>query len=108
MSRKTLDALSFDNRFTRELPADPESTNQRRQVMRACYSRVLPQQLRQPVMVACAREAVHDLDLPEEVCETDSFLQVFCGNEVLDSMDPYATCYGGHQFGHWAGHTGLQ
>jgi len=106
VSPKTLDTLTFDNRFTRELPADPESTNQRRQVVRACYSRVLPQQLRQPAMVACAREVVHDLDLPEEVCETDDFLQVFCGNQVLDGMDPYATCYGGHQFGHWAGQLG--
>ena len=66
MSRKTLDTLTFDNRFTRELPADPESTNQRRQVIRACYSRVLPQQLQQPTMVACAREVVHDLELTME------------------------------------------
>ena len=34
--------LEFDNRFTRELPADAREDNQRRQVLGACYSRVRP------------------------------------------------------------------
>ncbi|MDA0336818.1 MAG: YdiU family protein [bacterium] len=105
MSR-SLDTLRFDNRFTRQLPADPESTNQRRQVMGACYSRVLPQQTRQPVLVACAREVAELLDLTLETCASEQFLRVFSGNEVLTAMDPYAMCYGGHQFGHWAGQLG--
>ena len=37
-----LNVLTFDNRFTRELPADPEAANRRRQVMGACYSLVAP------------------------------------------------------------------
>jgi hypothetical protein len=37
-----LNTLTFDNRFVRELPGDPEPANFRRQVTRACYSRVLP------------------------------------------------------------------
>ncbi len=28
------------------------------------------------------------------------------GNLVLDGMNPYAMCYGGHQFGNWAGQLG--
>ncbi len=35
-----LETVVFDNRFTRELPADPDETNQPRQVMGACFSRV--------------------------------------------------------------------
>ena len=35
-----LDALPFDNRFVRELPADPETANRRRQVVGACYSQI--------------------------------------------------------------------
>ena len=102
----SLDTLIFDNRFTRELPADPEATNQRRQVLGACYSRVTPVQTRQPSLVACAREVAQMLDLPEEVCDAEQFVRVFSGNEVLVAMDPYAMCYGGHQFGHWAGQLG--
>lgn len=37
-----LNNLVFDNCFTRELPADKEIINNRRQVLNACYSRVLP------------------------------------------------------------------
>jgi hypothetical protein len=35
---KTLDSLMFDNRFTSELPADPETANYRRQVRRVCFT----------------------------------------------------------------------
>ncbi len=51
---ETLENLTFDNRFTRELPADPETENSRRQVMQACYSRVQPTPVAQPRLVAYA------------------------------------------------------
>lgn len=102
----SLASLDFDNRFTDELPADPDKTNQRRQVMGACYSRVLPKSTRQPELVAYSREVAEVLGLSEEACASQQFLRVFSGNEVLAAMDPYATCYGGHQFGHWAGQLG--
>lgn len=102
----TLDTLSFDNRFTRELPADPETANHRRQVMGACYSRVLPTKVTQPQLVAYAREVAEALDLTAGLCESTDFASVFAGNRLVAGMDPYATCYGGHQFGSWAGQLG--
>lgn len=33
-------------------------------------------------------------------------VNAFSGNGVLAGMEPYAMCYGGHQFGHWAGQLG--
>jgi uncharacterized protein YdiU (UPF0061 family) len=101
-----LDKLIFDNRFARELPADPETTNNRRQVLGACYSRVLPIKVSQPQMVAYSREVAELLDLTPEDCESDYFIQVFSGNRLAAGMYPYASCYGGHQFGHWAGQLG--
>ncbi|MGZ4978041.1 MAG: protein adenylyltransferase SelO family protein, partial [Methylobacter sp.] len=101
-----LDGLTFDNRFIRELPADPQTANNRRQVFEACYSRVLPAQVSKPQMVAYSREVAELLDLRPEDCESDYFTQVFVGNRLLSDMDPYATCYGGHQFGNWAGQLG--
>ncbi len=41
-AKATLDDLEFDNRFTRELPADPGTGSARRQVREALYSRVRP------------------------------------------------------------------
>ncbi len=102
----TLDELVFDNRFVRELAADPEAGNRTRQVQRACYSRVMPTPVRQPQLVACAREVLDLLGLPADACDTEEFAQVFAGNRLLPGMEPYAACYGGHQFGNWAGQLG--
>ena len=106
MSTQSLDELAFDNRFIRDLPADPEDANYCRQVPQACFSRVRPVQVNDPQLVAYAREVAALLDLAPEACETETFAEVFAGNRLLDGMDPYATCYGGHQFGNWAGQLG--
>lgn len=102
----TLEALVFDNRFIRELPADSESENFCRQVMGACFSRVQPTQVVLPELVACAAEVADLLDLSQNDCHSEIFLQAFSGNNLLPGMDPYAMCYGGHQFGNWAGQLG--
>ncbi len=101
-----LDTLNFDNRFTRELPADPETANFRRQVAGACYSRVHPTPVVAPKLLAYAHEVATLLDLSPEDCASPRFAEVFGGNQVLPAMDPFAMCYGGHQFGNWAGQLG--
>ncbi len=98
--------LTFDNQFSRELPADPRSDNQCRQVWGAAFSRVVPAQVSDPQLVACSREVAELLGLDEESCASADFVQVFSGNKLLPGMDPYALCYGGHQFGSWAGQLG--
>ncbi len=102
----SLDILTFNNRFLRELPADPETANHTRQVMGACYSRVQPAQVARPQMVAFAWEVAEQLDLSPEIMASDAFVQVLAGNRLLPGMEPYAMCYGGHQFGNWAGQLG--
>ena len=106
MNTQIFDTLKFDNSFTRELPADPETANYRRQVKHACYSRVHPTKVAQPQLVAYAREVAEELNLTSSACESADFVQIFSGNRLLAGMDPYATCYGGHQFGSWAGQLG--
>ncbi|NND81096.1 MAG: YdiU family protein [Gammaproteobacteria bacterium] len=96
----------FDNRFVNELPADPQSGTQRRQVHNACYSFVEPAAVTAPALVAYAAEVAELLDLTAEDCQSDWFLQVMAGNRLLDGMQPHAMCYGGHQFGMWAGQLG--
>lgn len=101
-----LDALKFDNRYTAALAADPETANRPRQVRAAVYSRVAPTRVMQPALVAYSAQVAELLGLSPEVCETQIFAEVFTGNEMLPGMDPHATCYGGHQFGTWAGQLG--
>ncbi|MBF0378468.1 MAG: YdiU family protein [Desulfamplus sp.] len=102
----TISSLTFDNSFTRELPADNETANYRRQVAGACYSRVKPASVAAPKLIAYSKEAATLLDLSEAACKTDEFTQVFVGNKLLSGMDSYSSCYGGHQFGTWAGQLG--
>ena len=105
-SETALDALVFDNRYVAELPADPETDNFCRRVAAACYSHVLPTPARQPKLIAWSPETAALLDLPATVDPGGAFAEVFAGNRVLAGMAPIATCYGGHQFGNWAGQLG--
>ena len=96
----------FDNRFNKSLPADPEQENFRRRVEGACYSRVKPKHMPAPKLLSFSREVAEDLDLTEQQCLSEEFTQIFSGNHLLKGMDPFAMCYGGHQFGNWAGQLG--
>jgi uncharacterized protein YdiU (UPF0061 family) len=102
----TLTSLEFDNKFVRELPGDPQIENYRRQVKDACYSRVQPTKVAAPRLVACSQEVVSLLGLAPETCASSLFTKVFSGNQLLPGMEPFAMCYGGHQFGNWAGQLG--
>ncbi|MEM8704928.1 MAG: YdiU family protein [Actinomycetota bacterium] len=102
----SLDELTFDNRFTDDLPGDPMDLVQPRQVHHAAYSRVQPKATAAPRLLAHSPEVLADLGLAPEVAGTDEFARVFSGNATLDGMDPYAMAYGGHQFGNWAGQLG--
>lgn len=98
--------LTFTNRYTQTLPADLSTENRSRQVMGAAYSRVTPREAPNPELVAYSREVAELLDLTQEQIESDEFAQVLTGNKQLEGMDTYAICYGGHQFGNWAGQLG--
>ena len=102
----SLNQLTFDNRFIAELPADPETDNVVRQVSAACYSRVQPVGFSNPSLVAFSQEMAATLDLDPATCRSQQFTRIFSGNQLLPGMETYATCYGGHQFGNWAGQLG--
>ena len=101
-----LAALHFDNRFAAELPADPEPENFRRQVSKACYSAVAPMPVASPKLIGWSPDAAALLDLPADPDDGEALAEVFAGNRLLPGMLPIATCYGGHQFGNWAGQLG--
>jgi uncharacterized protein YdiU (UPF0061 family) len=101
-----LQKLRFDDSFQRELPEDTERSPRRRQVLSACFSSVDPTPVRAPALIAYSTAAAALIDLTPEDCESPLFLDVFSGNRLLAEMRPYAACYGGHQFGNWAGQLG--
>jgi len=101
-----LTELAFDNRFLRELPGDSNSDNTSRQVYGACYSRVTPIATTNPQLLSVAPEVAELIGLDPQQAHSDAFAQVFSGNQLLPGMEGYAMCYGGHQFGNWAGQLG--
>ncbi len=101
-----LNKLVFDNQFVKQLPADTETKNYRRQVTNACYSLVSSSKVSAPVVLAYSKEIAKQIGLTEADCQSEQFAKVFVGNETLADMQPYAMCYGGHQFGHWSGQLG--
>jgi uncharacterized protein YdiU (UPF0061 family) len=98
--------LRFENRALRALPLDPSSENRTRQVFGACFSRVLPTQVLRPQLLAVSREVAEQLELSPEFLASPEFAETFGGNRILPGMEPVAACYGGHQFGNWAGQLG--
>ncbi len=97
--------LNIQDNFNKELPADPNLENTRRQVRNACFSYVRPKKPLNPSLVHFSPEMVKAIGLKES-SGSKEFLNIFSGTEILPITKPYAMCYGGHQFGHWAGQLG--
>ncbi|CTP89723.1 UPF0061 protein [Xanthomonas translucens pv. phlei] len=99
-------ALRFDNRFTAELPGDPEHGPRLREVLGALWSEVAPTPVAAPQLLAHSREVAAMLGFSKQEVLAPQFAEVFAGNALYPGMRPYAANYGGHQFGHWAGQLG--
>ncbi|KAK4740794.1 hypothetical protein SAY87_024382 [Trapa incisa] len=105
--RLRLEDLNWDNSFVRELPGDPRTDALPREVLHACYSKVLPSaEVENPQLVAWSESVAERLDLDLKEFERPDFPLLFSGAVPLVGGLPYAQCYGGHQFGDWAGQLG--
>jgi uncharacterized protein YdiU (UPF0061 family) len=102
----SLSSLRFDNCFIRDLPGDPDRGRGARQVEGAVYSRIDPSPVAAPRTIAWSPPMAAELGLAEADLADPLFAQVFGGNGVLEGMQPWASNYGGHQFGVWAGQLG--
>ncbi|RKR05314.1 uncharacterized protein YdiU (UPF0061 family) [Flavobacterium sp. 90] len=98
--------LKINNRFTAELPADPNEVNEVRQVSNALFSYVNPTKPSSPKLIHASREVAELIGITANEIESEAFLNVFSGKEILPETRPYAMCYAGHQFGNWAGQLG--
>jgi len=98
--------LKIINRFTAELPADPNETNEIHQVSNAVFSYVNPTKPSNPQLIHASKEVAELVGIAEDEIQSEAFLNAFSGKEVLAETRPYAMCYAGHQFGNWAGQLG--
>ncbi len=98
--------LTFDNRFLRELPGDPITHSQIRQVNNAMWSKIKATPVAAPKLLAYSKEVATMLGLSDADMHDTDMVNTLGGNQLLAGMEWYATRYGGHQFGHWAGQLG--
>lgn len=103
---KRIESLVFENEFIRQLPGESGPPHLPRLTPQVAYALVNPTPVRKNEMLIWSAEAGELLDLMPPESKDGPEAQIFSGNKILPSMSPYATRYGGYQFGHWAGQLG--
>ncbi|EFY86716.1 hypothetical protein J3458_021937 [Metarhizium acridum] len=121
----TLQDLPKSWHFTESLPPDsvfptpadshktPRDQILPRQVRHALFTWVRPERQKDPELLAVSPAALRDIGIKAGEDKTDDFRQFVAGNklygwdeEKLEGGYPWAQCYGGFQFGQWAGQLG--
>ncbi|KAK0651347.1 hypothetical protein B0T16DRAFT_403714 [Cercophora newfieldiana] len=122
----TLAALPKSWHFTSSLPADPLFPTPAdshktprdqigpRQVRGALFTWVRPEKQKEPELLAVSPAAMRDIGLAPSEAETEEFKETVVGNKIQGWDEetlsgpgyPWAQCYGGFQFGDWAGQLG--
>ena len=57
-------------------------------------------------MLHVSDEMLQELGITKEESKSAFFKNIVTGNEIYPNTKPFAMCYGGHQFGNWAGQLG--
>jgi len=98
--------LNIKETFTTELPADLNKENTIREVENSVFSFVKPKKTKAPKILHVSQEMASELGISEEETTSTFFKNILTGNEVYPNTKPFSMCYGGHQFGNWAGQLG--
>ncbi|KAF2771624.1 UPF0061-domain-containing protein [Teratosphaeria nubilosa] len=121
--------LPKSNNFTQKLPPDaayptPASSHNAersklgpRLVKEAAYTYVRPDPFEKTELVGVSKAALRDLAIDPAAVETDDFKDTVSGKRIItleegegvpdeNTIYPWAQCYGGYQFGQWAGQLG--
>ncbi|KAL1869295.1 hypothetical protein Plec18167_007961 [Paecilomyces lecythidis] len=119
----SLSELPKSNVFTTKLPPDPafptpqdshkapRETLGPRLVKGAMYTYVRPETVEEPELLGVSPKAMEDIGLKDDEKENPDFRALVAGNkffwdEEKGGIYPWAQCYGGWQFGSWAGQLG--
>jgi serine/tyrosine/threonine adenylyltransferase len=121
----TLANIPKSHVFTSKLPTDaqfptPLDSHQAprqklgpRMVRNALFTYVRPEAAEEPELLAVSPAALRDIGLAESEATSEELKQVVAGNKFYwdqekpdEGIYPWAQCYGGFQFGSWAGQLG--
>lgn len=120
----SLQELSKSNVFTSNLPSDdafktptashkaPRGDLGPRMVKGALYTYVRPEETKNAELLGVSKTAMKDIGLLHGQENTEDFKKTVAGNKIFwdensgEGIYPWAQCYGGWQFGSWAGQLG--
>ncbi len=80
--------FNIKDTFNKELPADPDKSNTRRQVFESCYSSVIPRVPSNPQRVHITDELAFMLGLKQEDLGSKDFLEIFSGPAYFQILPP--------------------
>ena len=95
---------TYSNDFVSTFEGDESGDRRPRQTPGVLYSKALPTPVREPKLLAWSEELAEELGIQKPTDPTE--IAILSGNHITTSMQPYAACYAGHQFGNWAGQLG--
>ncbi|OWP83690.1 MULTISPECIES: YdiU family protein [Flavobacterium] len=99
-------SFSIKNKFTKELPADPINENTVRKVFESAFSYTTPTYPKKTSLVHVNILFAKELGLSINDLKSEDFISIFSGKKIYPETTPFSMCYGGHQFGVWAGQLG--
>lgn len=100
-------SLRFERKFCLVLPEEARRDfHTPRPVYDALWSAAMPTPVTAPTLLTYNVNLAGTLGLSSVDIHSADCVALLSGNALLPTMQPWATCYGGHQFGHWAGQLG--
>jgi len=90
--------------FSKDLSFDPIQENYTRQVQHVFGSFVSTKKPTKPNLIHVSSSFLKELDV--KINDNSDFVNTISGNKSFQDFNSFAMCYGGHQFGNWAGQLG--
>ncbi|WP_205859131.1 protein adenylyltransferase SelO [Pleionea sediminis] len=94
------------NSFSEALTGNPSNSNTPQQTPGLLWHCSEPTPVSNPNLIAYFDEVAELLGITPSAMQSDDMLARLSGNQLFSGFTPYSACYGGHQFGHWAGQLG--
>ncbi len=101
---KSLLSPNYTAFFTQTFPGDDSGNTAPRQTPGMLWSATPPTPVAAPELLAWSADLANELGIQRP--QTEAEVALLSGNALAPGMKPYAGCYGGHQFGNWAGQLG--
>jgi uncharacterized protein YdiU (UPF0061 family) len=99
-----LSEIQFQNEFVTNFEGDQSGNKTPRQTPGMFYSKAEPTPVKKVELLAWSDDLARELNIEKPTDQKD--IDILGGNLLTPSMQPYAACYAGHQFGNWAGQLG--